>query len=44
MIADGTIQERGVFCPEEIVPPAPFFDALKKRGINLTIREKSESP
>jgi lysine 6-dehydrogenase len=43
MIAEGTIQGRGVFCPEEIVPPAPFFAELKKRGINLIIREKSES-
>jgi len=39
MIEDETIQKRGVFCPEEIVPPEPFFKALKKRGINIVIQE-----
>jgi lysine 6-dehydrogenase len=40
MIEDGTIQKRGVFCPEEIIPPEPFFKELKKRGINIAIKEK----
>jgi lysine 6-dehydrogenase len=41
MIENGTIQERGVFCPEEIVPPTPFFAELKKRNIALSIRDRS---
>jgi lysine 6-dehydrogenase len=40
MIEDGTIQERGVFCPEEIIPPTPFFSELKKRNIKLSISDK----
>jgi lysine 6-dehydrogenase len=40
MIQNGTIQQRGVFCPEEIIPPAPFFKELKKRGINIIIRQR----
>jgi lysine 6-dehydrogenase len=40
MIEDGTIQQRGVFCPEEIIPPDPFFKELKKRGIHLVIKEE----
>ncbi|MFA5101623.1 MAG: saccharopine dehydrogenase C-terminal domain-containing protein [Candidatus Thermoplasmatota archaeon] len=41
MIENGTLQQRGVFCPEEIVPPKPFFKELRKRDINLTISERS---
>jgi len=41
MIENGTIQQRGVFCPEEIVPPELFFEELKKRGINIIIKEGS---
>jgi lysine 6-dehydrogenase len=41
MIEDGTIQERGVFCPEEIIPPLPFFKELKKRDITLSISDRS---
>jgi lysine 6-dehydrogenase len=41
MIEDNTIQERGVFCPEEIVPPQPFFEQLKKRDILLSVRNRS---
>jgi len=41
MIENGTIQERGVFCPEEIIPPTPFFAELKKRNITLSIRDRS---
>ncbi|MDH7517739.1 MAG: saccharopine dehydrogenase C-terminal domain-containing protein, partial [Candidatus Thermoplasmatota archaeon] len=36
MIADGTIKERGVFCPEEIVPCKPFFGELRKRDIFIS--------
>ncbi len=43
MIADGTIQERGVFCPEEIIPPPRFFTELKKRRINISITDRSVS-
>jgi lysine 6-dehydrogenase len=41
MIENGTIQKRGVFCPEEIVPPVPFFTELKKRDISLSISDRS---
>jgi len=41
MIEEGTIQQHGVFCPEEIIPPTLFFSALKKRGITLTIKDRS---
>jgi lysine 6-dehydrogenase len=43
MIENGTIQERGVFCPEEIIPPTVFFKELKKRGINLSLSDRSVS-
>jgi len=35
MIEDGTITRKGVFCPEEIVPPNPFFEELEKRDIQI---------
>jgi lysine 6-dehydrogenase len=38
MIEDATIRQRGVFCPEEIIPPEPFFKELKKRDINIVIK------
>lgn len=41
MIENTTINERGVFCPEEIIPPLPFFEQLKKRDIHLTVRNRS---
>ncbi len=41
MIEEGAIEERGVFCPEEIVPPEPFFQMLKLRGINIQLNEKT---
>ncbi len=41
MIENGTIQERGVFCPEEIIPPTLFFAELKKRNITLSISDRS---
>ncbi|RLF36470.1 MAG: saccharopine dehydrogenase [Thermoplasmata archaeon] len=40
MIADNVITQRGVFCPENIVPPKIFFDKLRKRGINISRRKK----
>jgi len=40
MIENGIIQERGVFCPEEIIPPKPFFAELKKRNISLSISNR----
>ena len=33
MIEKGIIKNKGVFCPEEIVPCRSFFDELKKRDI-----------
>jgi len=41
MIENGAIEERGVFCPEEIIQPTPFFAELKKRDIILSISERS---
>ncbi|HWR27503.1 MAG TPA: saccharopine dehydrogenase C-terminal domain-containing protein [Candidatus Thermoplasmatota archaeon] len=43
MIENGTIQERGVFCPEEIIPPTVFFNELKRRDILLSISDRSVS-
>jgi len=43
MIANGTIQQRGVFCPEEIIPPSEFFKELKKRDIMLSLSDRSVS-
>jgi lysine 6-dehydrogenase len=41
MIENGIIQQRGVFCPEEIIPPSLFFAELKKRDITLSITDRS---
>jgi lysine 6-dehydrogenase len=41
MLENGMIQERGVFCPEEIIPPTLFFAELKKRNIILSTRDRS---
>ncbi len=41
MIENGTLTTPGVFCPEEIIPPQLFFRQLKKRGIVLSIRNRS---
>ncbi|HIH28382.1 MAG TPA: hypothetical protein HA260_01110 [Thermoplasmata archaeon] len=41
MIANGVIKERGVFGPEEIIPPPEFFNELKKRDIKLSITDRS---
>lgn len=35
MIERDIIEERGVFCSEEIVPCKPFFEELKKRKIQI---------
>lgn len=43
MIENETIQEPGVFCPEEIIPPSEFFSELKKRNIMLSISDRSVS-
>ena len=40
MIERKMIKKRGVFCSEEIVPPKPFFEELKKR--NIIINKKIE--
>jgi lysine 6-dehydrogenase len=41
MIENGIIKDRGVFCPEEIIPPRVFFQELKKRNIPLIVRTRS---
>jgi lysine 6-dehydrogenase len=41
MIENGTIQNHGVFCPEEIIPPTLFFKELQKRDIQLKITQRS---
>lgn len=41
MIENGTIQQQGVFCPEEIIPPELFFAELKRRDIKILIKERS---
>lgn len=38
MMADGTITERGVLPPERSIPPQPFIDALRDRGIDIVYR------
>jgi lysine 6-dehydrogenase len=43
MIENGTISERGVFCPEEIIPCTAFFKELKERKIVLHVQEKRGS-
>ncbi|UCF12913.1 MAG: saccharopine dehydrogenase NADP-binding domain-containing protein [Thermoplasmatales archaeon] len=40
MIKRGVIKERGVFCPEEIIPCTSFFDELKKRDIIIETQHK----
>lgn len=44
MIENGTLTQRGVFCSEEIIPPALFFSELKKRDITLTIHDAASEP
>ena len=35
MMADGTIKERGVLPPERAIPPGPFIEAMRARGIEI---------
>jgi len=36
----GIINTSGVYCPEEIIPPALMFEELEKRNIHFTISQK----
>ncbi len=36
MILDGTIKDRGVLPPERCIPPRPFIEELKRRGVSIT--------
>jgi saccharopine dehydrogenase-like NADP-dependent oxidoreductase len=38
MMADGRISERGVLTPERCIPPAPFIEELRARGIEIKHR------
>lgn len=38
MMADGTITEKGVLPPEKSIPPEPFIEALRERGIDIKHR------
>lgn len=38
MLADGTVDENGVLPPERAIPPEPFIEALRKRGIEIERR------
>ena len=38
MLVDGTISKKGVLSPVCDIPPQPFFDALRKRGIHIDFR------
>jgi lysine 6-dehydrogenase len=38
MMADGRITERGVLTPERCIPPKPFIEALRARGIDIKHR------
>jgi saccharopine dehydrogenase-like NADP-dependent oxidoreductase len=35
MLADGTVSEAGVLCPETAVPPEKFFGELARRGMEV---------
>jgi len=35
LFLEGSIKKKGVFPPELAVPPAPFFEALEKRGMEV---------
>src|SRR5438270_1161652 len=41
MISTGEIKGAGVFAPEQIVPPGPFFAQLKKRGFLMRMNCKA---
>ena len=36
MLADGTIKTRGVCPPERSIPPEPFIEGLRQRGIEIS--------
>jgi lysine 6-dehydrogenase len=38
MCVNGTIKERGVLPPERCVPPDPFIQEMKKRGVEIKYR------
>ncbi|MFW9813111.1 MAG: saccharopine dehydrogenase C-terminal domain-containing protein [Candidatus Thorarchaeota archaeon] len=38
MMADGRISDRGVLTPERCIPPAPFIEELRTRGIEIKHR------
>jgi lysine 6-dehydrogenase len=38
MMADGRITDRGVLTPERCIPPAPFIEELRARGIEIKHR------
>ncbi|MFW9892870.1 MAG: saccharopine dehydrogenase family protein [Candidatus Thorarchaeota archaeon] len=38
MMADGRISDRGVLTPERCIPPAPFIEELRARGIEIKHR------
>jgi len=38
MMADGRIKDRGVLTPERCIPPAPFIEELRARGIDIKHR------
>jgi saccharopine dehydrogenase-like NADP-dependent oxidoreductase len=40
MILDGRIHSRGVAAPESVVPPAPFFRELARRGMRILRRRR----
>ena len=40
MLLDGRIPARGVLPPETAVPPAPFFRALRRRGMRVVRRAR----
>jgi len=40
-MAGGTITERGVKPPETIVPPAPFYQEMARRGIQTSFTEET---
>lgn len=38
MLATGDIDKPGVYPPELVLPPQPFFEALAQRGVDVTVR------
>jgi len=44
LVGSGVIAEPGLRSPTRDVPPEPFFEELKKRGMRLTRREEDGYP